>query len=84
MAMGSKSKKAAEENQQALLAQLNDFLTKANKLKPTISDKPAFDLLVKAVVESTTKNEDIAQLVSRLSSAGKSVKKLATTLGLIP
>jgi len=84
MAMGSKSKKAAEENQQALLAQLNDFLAKAKELKPTISDKVAFDLLVKVVGESTQKNENLAQLVSRLSSAGKSVKNLATTLGLIP
>lgn len=84
MAMGSKSKKAAEENQKALSAQLNDFLAKINELKPTISDKVTFNLLVKVVGESTQKNENLAQLVSRLSDAGKSVKDLASTLKLIP
>lgn len=84
MAMGSKSKKAAEENQQALSAQLNGFLAKINELKPTISDKVAFDLLVKVVGESTQKNENVAQLLSRLSVAGNAVKNLAATLKLIP
>jgi hypothetical protein len=83
MPMGSKSKKAAEENQQALQLKLKDFLAKASELKPTISDPAAFDLLLKAVEESTQKNESNAQFISRLSDAGKSVKNLATTLGLI-
>lgn len=83
MAMGPKSKEAAEVNQQALMTQLNDFLAKTDELRPTVSDQAAFDLLVNAVKDSTQKNESVAQFVSRLEAAGKAVKGLATTLGLI-
>lgn len=83
MAMGSKSKEAAEKNQQVLMLDLNNFLEKSAELKPKVSDSATFDSLVKAVQESTQKNENNAQFLGRLSAAGEAVKTLASTLGLI-
>jgi hypothetical protein len=47
------------------------------ELKPLISDHASFDALIKAVDESTAKNESIAQLKQRLTDLGAGVLAVA-------
>jgi len=46
-------------------------------LKPQIGDKASFDALIKAVNESTERNESIAQLKQRLTDLGAGVLAVA-------
>ena len=46
-------------------------------LKPQVSDAASFDKLVEAVIESTAKNESIAQLKQRLTDLGAGVLAVA-------
>ena len=45
--------------------------------RPDISDEKSFDQLIKAVQESTAKNENIAQLQQRITALGKGVVAVA-------
>jgi hypothetical protein len=47
------------------------------ELKPLFSDQASFDALIKAVNESTAKNESIAQLKQRLTDLGTGVLAVA-------
>ena len=53
--------------------------------RPTlaVSSKDDYDKLVEAVEEATAKNESIGAFGERVKALGKSVKKLATTLGVL-
>jgi len=46
-------------------------------LKPQITDKESYENLIKAVNETTQKNEDIALLKNRLEKMGKGVMSVA-------
>jgi hypothetical protein len=51
--------------------------TNLTDLRPQISDKAAFNLLLQAVQTSTEKNESVAEFKNRLEALGKGVLKVA-------
>lgn len=69
-----KTDKALETRELQLLRQTSITW---DELRPQVTDKETFDKLRAAVEESTKKNENIAQLKSRLSSIGKEGLKVA-------
>ncbi len=76
MAMAPDAKRKAQEAQKELMTKLGDFLVQADSMKPSVSDKGAFDSLVAAVQQSTTANESVAAFKDRLEKAGKAVVTL--------
>ena len=47
--------------------------TNLEKLKPMVTDKKAYEALIKVVQESTQKNEDLAKFRERIEQLGKGV-----------
>lgn len=75
------SEEAAIETDEMLKEEL-DTLKSATAadmegLKPKITDKETYDKLIKAVKESTDKNESLAQLEARLKTLGKTAIKVS-------
>ena len=72
------SKKAAQETNDRLaddIAALSKLTAiDLQKLKPKVKDQVAYNLLINAVQESTTKNEGLAQLKERVEKLGDSAK----------
>jgi hypothetical protein len=62
------------EEEAALLSKSSANLA---ALKPKLSDKAAFDILVAAVEESTRRNESVAALQARISKLGDAVVTVA-------
>ncbi|MEQ9221172.1 MAG: hypothetical protein RLO17_24165 [Cyclobacteriaceae bacterium] len=87
--MGSLNQQAVDQTNQQLSAKEIEVLTRTSldwtKLKPKTADTALYDQLIKEVKESTEKNENLAQLRSRLESLGKEGLSLAKeVISLIP
>ena len=79
--MGRLGDKAAETTNaqlaEAEVQLLKETAANLEALRPKITDKAAFDALVKAVRESTARNENIAQLKQRLTELGQGAVAVA-------
>lgn len=74
----NKSKQVADELLDADLQALKKAtLSDMEVLRPKVSDKEAFEKLIGAVKESTSRNESMAQLKNRLEKAGGQVMQIA-------
>lgn len=75
------SRRSAEAADQELAPELEKIrlanTVDLENLKPKISDSEAFEALVAAVRESTTRNETVAQLHGRLKKLGSGVIRVA-------
>lgn len=67
-----------------LTALLNATTTDLEALRPQVADKETYDQLIAVVKEATQRNEDIAQLGSRIKNLGQAaVKTLSDVAALI-
>lgn len=78
---GRRSAAAADKE----LAGELDLIRQANavdlvQLKLQLSDPEAYDKLIRAVQESTARNEDLAQMRSRVQKLGKNVVNVSKEL----
>lgn len=81
--------KTVEQTNQQLSDREMEVLTRTSldwtKLKPSTADPALYDRLINEVKESTEKNENLAQLRSRLESLGKEGLSLAKeVISMIP
>lgn len=77
----SNADKALEGDLTKLIAAIH---TDIDKLSPDVTDKETYDKLISVVKEATAKNENLAQIVTRVKSLGKGAVELAKKLsGLV-
>lgn len=79
------SEEAAAETDEALKAELNKLKsmtrTDLEKLRPQVTDQETYDKLIAVVKEATERNEDIAQIVTRVKGLGGAAVSLAKKIG---
>ncbi len=83
----TQSGEAAAETDESLKKQLSTLMaatkTDFEKLRPQITDQETYDRLIRVVREATEKNENIAQLVTRVKKLGKGAAGLAKKVATI-
>ena len=79
--MGKRAHETAEEVNKILADQEMELLLNTGipweTLKPQISDQESYEKLIAEVHEATRKNENIAQLKTRLETLGGNVMRVA-------